>query len=51
MQKNATPTKEQAEVLKNNGIVHTHEWTIVQDLHKIMIIKHRYSGEFRVVDK
>lgn len=45
------PTEEQAKVLKRHGIVHANRWMIVQDLPKILIIKHRRLGDFRVLDK
>lgn len=49
-QKNATPTAEQGRVLEKNGL-DKRVWTVVRDLNNSMIIKHRVTGEFRVIDK
>ena len=49
-QKNATPTKEQTRVLLRNGLAGA-EWVVVKDLAHSMIVKHRVTGEFKVVDK
>lgn len=49
-QKNATPSKEQAEILKRNGLNHL-TWTVIQDLNHSMIVRHRITGEVKVIDK
>jgi len=49
-QKNATPSKAQAEVMKRRG-VNPLTWTVVKDLNNSMIVRHRITGEFRVIDK
>ena len=48
--KNATPSKEQVEILKQNGL-NTLCWIVVQDLQNSMIVRHRVTGEFRMIDK
>ena len=49
-QKNATPSSEQAETLRNNGLNRL-EWTVVRDLNNSMIVRNRFTGEFKVIDK
>ena len=49
-QKNATPTKEQQEIIKRNGLQPL-TWTVIQDLNHSMIVKHRITGEVKVIDK
>ena len=49
-QKNATPSREQQEILRRNYLDPLH-WTIVRDLRYSMIIRNRQSGETRVVCK
>lgn len=49
-QKNATPSKAQAEVIRRNGL-QPHFYTVVKDLQFSMIIKHRVTGEFKVIGK
>lgn len=49
-QKNATPSKAQAETLQQHGLLR-HEWTVVKELTNSMIVRNRESGEFRVLDK
>lgn len=49
-QKNATPTKEQQEALRKNGL-NSINWVVVKDLNRSMIIKHRFTGEFKVIYK
>ena len=50
MQKNATPTREQQQILKAKGL-NPLEWVAVKDYDHSMIIKHRYTGEFRTIEK
>ena len=49
-QKNASPTKEQEKVLKNNGL-NVHFWVVVKDLDRSMIVKHRVTGDFKLISK
>lgn len=49
-QKNATPTKAQAESMKRNGIATPFVWAVVKDYGHAMIIRNRLDGEFRVIE-
>ena len=49
-QKNATPTKEQARVIRKNGLAPA-LWVVIKDFPHSLIIKGRITGEFRVIDK
>lgn len=49
-QKNATPSKEQQAVMKRNDLQPAC-WTVLQDLHNSMIVRHRITGEVKVIDK
>ena len=49
-QKNATPSKEQQEIIKRNGL-QPMVWTVIQDLNHSMIVRHRITGEVKVIDK
>lgn len=49
-QKNASPTKEQAQVLKRNKL-NALTWVVVKELPHSMIVKHRVTGEFKLIDK
>ena len=49
-QKNATPSKAQAEILKRHGLQPL-TWTVIKDLAHSMIVKHRITGEFKVIEK
>lgn len=49
-QKNATPTKAQHEVLKRNGL-NVLTWVVIKELNHSMIVKHRITGEVKVIDK
>ena len=48
--KNIPPSKEQAEVIKRHGL-NTLVWVVVQDLTKSMIVRHRVTGEFKIIGK
>lgn len=37
--------------MKAAGIDHPFMWSVVQELRHSMIIKHRISGDFRLIDK
>lgn len=49
-QKNATPSKEQQEAIKKNGLQPLC-WTVLQNLSHSMIIRHRVTGEVKVIAK
>ena len=49
-QKNASPSKAQAEVIKRNGL-NVLTWVVIKDLNHSMIVKHRITGEVKVLDK
>lgn len=49
-QKNAMPAKCQQEALKRNGL-NTLTWVVIKELHHSMIVKHRITGEVKVIDK
>lgn len=49
-QKNTMPTKEQIGIMKRSGLTAAC-WTVLQDLQRSMIVRHRITGEVRVLDK
>lgn len=49
-QKNATPTRQQQEVMRKNGL-NSILFVVVKDLPHSMIVKHRITGEIKVLDK
>lgn len=49
-QKNATPSKVQAEIIKRHEL-QPHLYTVVKDLPNSLIVKHRITGEFAVLEK
>ena len=49
-QKNATPSKTQAEIIKRHGLK-PHLYTVVKELPNSIIVKHRITGEFSVLEK
>lgn len=49
-QKNARPTKEQAEAMKKIGM-NPMFWVVIRDLPKSMIVRHRITGEVKLVEK
>lgn len=49
-QKNGTPTREQKDVISRNGL-RPLEWVVIKELTNTLIIKHRFTHEFRVVEK
>lgn len=49
-QKHASPTKQQAEILKNNKL-NPALYVVLKDLNHHMIVKHRITAEVKVVDK
>lgn len=49
-QKNATPTKAQQEVIQKAGLTPLY-WTVARELPSSLIICHRETKEFRIIDK
>lgn len=49
-QKNATPSKDQAKILEKHGLKAL-LWVVVKELPGSMIVKHRVTGEFKVISK
>lgn len=49
-QKNASPTKEQADAMKKIGLNPVF-WVVVKVLPNSMIVKNRLTGEFKVLEK
>lgn len=49
-QKNATPCRQQQEVLKRNGL-NVLTWVVIKDPNHSMIVKHRITGEVKVINK
>lgn len=49
-QKNATQSKGQRAIIKKNGLQPMY-WTVLQDFSDSMIIRHRITGEVKVIDK
>lgn len=49
-QKNAAPSKAHAEIIKRNGF-QPHLYAVVKELPNSIIVKHRITGEFAVLEK
>ena len=49
-QKNETPSTSQQESIRRIGLDPLY-WVVVRDLHYSMIIRHRQTGEMRVINK
>lgn len=49
-QKNATPRKDQAEIIKRHGL-QPYLYTVVKELQYSLIVMHRVTGEFKVLEK
>lgn len=49
-QKNATPNKEQSEIIERNGLNKAH-WVVVKELSEKLIITNRFTHEFRTISK
>lgn len=49
-QKNATPNREQKDILARHGL-RPLEWVVIKELTHSLIIKHRITGEFKVIEK
>lgn len=49
-QKNATPTREQKEVLERNKL-NPLCWVVVNETPNSLIVKQRITGEFRLINK
>ena len=50
MQKRADPTKEQAECIRRAGLV-PHEFTVVRELVYSLFVRHRVTGEIKMISK
>ena len=49
-QKNASPGKAQAEILKRNKL-NPLTWVVTRELDHSLIVMHRITGEFKCIDK
>ena len=49
-QKNATPSKAHAEIIKRHGL-QPHLYTVLKELPNSLIVKHRITGDFEVLVK
>ena len=49
-QKNATPSKKQQEIMRKNGI-NSILYVVVKELDHKLIVKHRITGDVKVLDK
>ena len=49
-QKNATPSKTQAEILTRNGL-NKLTWVAIKVLDHVLIVKHRITGEVKTIPK
>lgn len=49
-QKNATPTRKQQEIMRKNG-VNSVLYVVIKELDHSIIIKHRITGDVKVLDK
>lgn len=49
-QKNATPTRKHQEIMRKNG-VNSVLFVVVKELDHSLIVKHRITGEIKVLDK
>ena len=49
-QKNATPRREQKEILRKNGL-RPWEWVVLQELRHRLIIRHRINGDVKTINK
>ena len=50
MQKRSDPTKEQAEYIRRAGLV-PHEFTVIKELGHSLFIRHRVTGEVKMISK
>lgn len=50
MQKNATPNKEQAEIIRRAGLNPVY-YTVVRNLNNSMIIRDRRDGSVQIIEK
>lgn len=49
-QKNASPNKAQAEIIRRNGL-NKLAWVVIRELNHTLIVRHRITGEVKVLDK
>ena len=50
MQKNATPTEAQQGTLRKHGL-NVLVWTVVKDFEHGLIVRHRVTGEIKLISK
>lgn len=50
MQKRTDPNKEQAEYIRRAGLV-PHEFTVIKELGYSLFIRHRVTGEVKMISK
>ena len=50
MQKRTDPNKDQAEYIRRAGFV-PHEFTVIRELAYSMLIRHRVTGEVKMISK
>ena len=49
-QKNATPNRRQQALIRSNGLEPA-EWTVSKELRGSLIIRHRVTGEYKLLPK
>ena len=49
-QKNATPSRKQQEIMRKSGL-NSVLYVVIKELNHSMIVKHRITGEIKVLDK
>ena len=49
-QKNAMPSRKQQEIMRKNGI-NSVLYVVIKELDHSMIVKHRITGDIKVLDK
>lgn len=49
-QKNATPLKRQLEIIKRNKL-NAALYVVIKELENSLIVKHRITGDIKVIDK
>ena len=49
-QKNATPSKEQQQIMAKHKLP-AYLWTVMKEFNHALMVRHRVTGEVRVIDK
>lgn len=49
-QKNATPSAKQMDIIRRHGL-NPHLYVVVKELEYSLIVKHRITGEFKVIER